>query len=113
MSQRQDVLRMLRAAGPVGVHTFELRAAYVGNPSQRVSELEDEGHVIRHTRERLRGSAVGTRYVLVTDAVSRAAQSTAGSPEQGSAVAGVDAPALALDITSGPQCAIFDWDEAA
>jgi len=116
MSQRHDVLRMLRAAGPVGVHTFDLRKNFIGNPSQRIAELEAEGHVIRHTRERLRGSAVGTRYVLVEDVASRATQPPVGGPETGSVAEGGPS-ALALDVTSTkprPQCAIFDdWDEAA
>lgn len=82
---------MLREAGPAGCHTFELRAAYVANPSQRIAELEDAGHTITHTREKLHGSAVGTRYRLVQPQV-------------------VLSEAVPLGV---PQSAIFDWDEAA
>lgn len=65
MTQRDRVLELLRAAGDTGVHTFELRAKYIGNPSQRIAELEAAGHTITRVRERLHGQAVGTRYRLV------------------------------------------------
>lgn len=46
--QRDDLIRALREAGDVGVHTCEMRAVLgIGNPSQRLSELEDEGYVFR------------------------------------------------------------------
>lgn len=67
MTQRERVLQMLRQAGSRGIHTFELRREFVGNPSQRIAELEAEGHRITHTRERLHGDAVGTRYRLVSE----------------------------------------------
>lgn len=66
MTQRDRVLAMLQAAGGRGVHTFELRREFIGNPSQRIAELEARGHRIDHTRERLNGDAVGTRYRLVS-----------------------------------------------
>jgi hypothetical protein len=66
MTQRDTVLGILQAAGSRGVHTFELRGQYIGNPSQRIAELEALGHRITHTRERLHGQATGTRYRLVS-----------------------------------------------
>lgn len=63
--QAPFVLHLLEHAGPRGVHTFELRSRFIGNPSQRVAELEAAGHTIAHRRERLRGDAVGSRYTLV------------------------------------------------
>lgn len=72
MSQWQEVLALLRERGSRGVHTFELRARYIGNPSQRIAELEAQGHVISSAREKLNGDAVGARYVLVRDAAETA-----------------------------------------
>lgn len=65
MSQRDRVLKMLRTAGARGVHTVDLRKAYVANPSQRIAELEAEGHTITHARERSPyGDSNGCRYTL-------------------------------------------------
>jgi hypothetical protein len=72
MTQAECVLRELRARRH-GVHTFELRNMYVANPSQRIAELEQRGHVIRHERERLHGQAFGTRYTLLYDADTKRA----------------------------------------
>ena len=63
-AQWEIVLRELRNAGPRGVHTFELRRMFIGNPSQRIAELEQKGYRITSTREKLHGRAVGSRYVL-------------------------------------------------
>lgn len=63
--QNPYVLHLLEHAGGRGIHTFELRRLFVGNPSQRVAELEAQGHTIRHRRERLNGAATGTRYTLL------------------------------------------------
>lgn len=49
-TQRARVLAFLRDAGARGIHTHELRAAFIGNPSQRITELEDAGHEIVHKR---------------------------------------------------------------
>lgn len=69
MSQEDITLTMLRQAGPHGVHTFEMRAAYIGNPSERIARLERRGHRIRvGPKERLNGTAVGVRYYLECDA---------------------------------------------
>lgn len=58
-------LRMLRAAGDKGVHTFEMRRAFIGNPSQRRQELLDRGCRLRvGEREKLHGRAQGVRYFL-------------------------------------------------
>lgn len=72
-TQTRFVLSELRRRGSRGIHTFELRNLYIANPSQRISELEDRGHVISHSRERLNGRAFGCRYVLVVDADTREA----------------------------------------
>lgn len=68
MTQRLIVLEALRAAGDRGIHTFELRRDYIGNPSERIRELKADGHMIRAERERLRGQAWGVRYWLEHDA---------------------------------------------
>lgn len=67
MTQAEIVLRELRAAGSRGVHTFELRRMYIGNPSQRIAELEKRGYRFTRTREKLNGKATGSRYVLVEE----------------------------------------------
>lgn len=64
-AQDEYVLRCLRMRGEAGVHTFELRQRFIGNPSQRIAELENAGiKVVHGQRERLRGRAHGTRYWL-------------------------------------------------
>lgn len=69
MKQKDKVLALLREAGPYGIHTFELRSKYIGNPSERIRELEADGHEIDHgPKERLHGQAVGVRYRLIRDA---------------------------------------------
>lgn len=113
MTQRQRVLEALIAAGSRGVHTFELRQAFIGNPSQRIADLEAEGYVITHTRERLHGTAIGTRYRLVAGARTASGAGSVGGPEQGEAN---PAPTLALDLEvtpSKPQSAIFGYEADA
>lgn len=111
MTQRQQVLQLLREVGPRGIHTFELRARYIGNPSQRVAELEAEGHHITHQRERLNGQAVGTRYRLVESPV--ATDGTRGiTPTLGGPRAGEPQP-LVPSTPSQPRLAVFDEDWAA
>lgn len=71
--QRDLILDLLRARGSEGVHSFELRGGAAGvlvaNPSQRITELEDRGHVIEHSpKVRFRGTAKGIRYTLLQDA---------------------------------------------
>lgn len=80
--QQKKVLRMLKDAASRGVHTFELRAECIANPSQRVTELEKKyGCVITHNRERLRGQAYGVRYVLISEPGDDApAYDDAGAP---------------------------------
>lgn len=64
-SQAIEVLAMLTAAKERGVHTFELRRAFIGNPSQRRQELEDRGRaIVVGPKERLNGQALGVRYWL-------------------------------------------------
>ncbi len=69
MNQCEKLLRALREAGPVGWHSLDCRSKlFIGNPSQRVIELEEQGHLISVTRERLPGRAVGVRYRLEREA---------------------------------------------
>ena len=105
MTQRDTVLRMLRDAGSRGVHTFELRGAFIGNPSQRIAELEDAGYAISHTRERLHGKAIGTRYRLAT--------TTSGPPSAASPVppqADEGGIGALFQIGRAQQSAIYDAD---
>lgn len=82
MTQAQQVLAVLRERGSRGVHTFELRRMYIGNPSQRIAELEARGHRITHgPKERLNGEALGVRYRLEHDA-ERAAERAVALVEQ-------------------------------
>ena len=67
MSQRDQVAHVLRVRGDQGVHSFELRKAYIGNPSERISDLERAGWSIQHKRERGEGGAIGTRYVMLSE----------------------------------------------
>lgn len=66
-TQKEIVLRALRNAGSRGVHTFEMRQMFIANPSQRILELEAEGYVVSHARERLHGKALGARYTLIRE----------------------------------------------
>lgn len=102
MTQAEIVLRELRAAGPRGVHTFELRRMFIGNPSQRIAELEVRGYRFTRTREKLNGKATGTRYVLVGEP----ARQTRVQPSSEAA----PAPSL---FDEKPRSAIFDEDVAA
>ena len=63
MTQRDQVLRLLRAAGPDGVHSFELAAAVGLRAAARVDELRTAGFVIDSKREKY-GRATGCRYRL-------------------------------------------------
>lgn len=65
--QKAYLLRRLQEAGSHGLHSWELRYEGIGNPSQRVTELEAEGHVVEH-RSEPRDGCPGQRYVLVFDA---------------------------------------------
>jgi hypothetical protein len=81
--QREIVAQLLRSNGSRGVHTFELRRAFIANPSERVADLEREGWLIDHKREPLNGNARGCRYTLVSSpsgAVERDRRSDALQP---------------------------------
>ena len=71
LKQPTDTARLLtalRARGPVGIHSHEIRRLGIsGNPSQRVKELEEDGHQIEHRREH-KGRRPGVRYRLLADA---------------------------------------------
>lgn len=63
----ERVLLALRAMGPKGIHSRELRTRHItGNPSQRIADLEAKGYVINHEREHI-GKRPGTRYRLVSE----------------------------------------------
>ena len=64
MNQRDQVLAMLKAAGPAGVHSFELLQAGLPRAAARIVELRQAGFVIDSKRERLNGDARGCRYRL-------------------------------------------------
>ncbi|PTL55778.1 helix-turn-helix domain-containing protein [Paraconexibacter algicola] len=108
MSQRDDVLRALRDAGPRGVHTFELRAAYIGNPSQRIAELEEIGHTISRTPEALNGKARGTRYRLVSLAGEE--RTPAGPSEAPSSISapGMGGPPASRSSPASDPARLFD-----
>jgi hypothetical protein len=102
-AQWEIVLRELRASGSRGVHTFELRRMFIGNPSQRIAELEGKGYVVTATRERLHGDAVGSRYVLVSEPGQQPAPKP--TPHE---------PGGSLFNQPAARCAIFDdWEDAA
>lgn len=63
-SQWQQVHAWLKAAGPEGVHTFQMRAALVGNPSERMRQLDEHGIAWRGRDEKYQGDAKGTRFWL-------------------------------------------------
>ena len=101
LAQWQVVLRELRSAGARGVHTFELRRMFIGNPSQRIAELEARGYVVSRARERLNGDAIGCRYTLVSEPGAQPAERAAPHGSAGSL------------FTSPPRLAIFDEDMEA
>lgn len=65
VTQRDHVLALLRAAGPSGVHSFELLQAGLPRAAARIVELRQAGHVIVSKPERLHGGARGCRYRLL------------------------------------------------
>lgn len=118
MSQRDEVLAMLKAAGPAGVHTFEMRSRYIGNPSQRIADLEALGHRFTRVREKLHGRAVGTRYRLVVSDASAARGSldTPARPASGTIAAGASETTSLFNPAAlvEPKGAYDDvWDDAA
>lgn len=99
MNQREKVAHILRARGAGGVHTFELRQAYIGNPSERIADLEREGWVISHAREKLNGTATGTRYVKVSEPDVERSPSTPTPPG--------GLPAAGVALSAEPQTSLF------
>lgn len=126
--QKEIVAHMLRQAGKRGVHTFEMRQAYIANPSERIAALERAGWVIGHSREVLHGTAAGCRYVKVTEpefgSVSTAASASgdrslardAGLPRsehQAGADAAVDTEPESLFEVEQPSVSPYDHDRRA
>ncbi len=57
----------LKARGSAGIHSHEIRKLGLsGHPSMRISELEERGYVIEHTRE-FKGRRPGVRYTLISE----------------------------------------------
>jgi hypothetical protein len=103
MRQKDTTLQMLRAAGERGVHTFEMRRAFIGNPSQRIAELIEDGHgITTGPKERLNGEAMGVRYFLVHDAAATPAPAAAADPDEQGALFAMPSPAVRSH-----------WEEAA
>lgn len=79
MSQTRTLYRLLKAAGPRGVHSLDLRREHqMGDPSRRIADLEEKGYRIRHIPQK-RGKTNGTRYILLGPAEVARSQS-AGDP---------------------------------
>ena len=57
--------RLLKALKELdSLHTFDIREELrIGNPSERITDLENRGWAITHAREK-RGDSWGTRYTL-------------------------------------------------
>lgn len=110
-------LRMLRAAGDHGVHTFEMRRAFIGNPSQRRQELIDRGcHLRVSEREKLHGRALGVRYFLEYEPEGIGAPAVSPGPvprEAGHISAGSTGPDPSSDRTLSPPAAGTGPDENA
>jgi hypothetical protein len=63
----QRIALALKVAGPNGLHSHTIRKRGLsGHPSMRISELEERGYEIEHTRE-FKGRRPGVRYVLVSE----------------------------------------------
>jgi hypothetical protein len=113
MNQRAYVLQRLRESGSAGIHTFQLRGEYIGNPSERVRELVADGYGISATRERpAPGRALGVRYVLTSDVgVGDGSRTSAIEP---TVIPGVQAPRPGGDSTPPAVAAnLFDTGEYA
>lgn len=100
-SDRSRVLAALRAAGPQGLHSHDIRRrGLTGHPSERAAELERMGYEIRRKREYIDGRN-GVRFYLLSEPV---AKQTAGvgagpsRPRQGESLSRVrDNPHASVD----------------
>ncbi len=114
MTQNDRMLQALREAGPAGLHSFVARRdLYIANPSQRINELRERGHHITAHAEKLHGSAIGTRYRLVSEAPRRIGAEAArvGSSEGPVRVSEPDPPRSLFDL---PRPSVYDpYSEAA
>ncbi len=67
--QCATVLDQARANRSTGIFSLNLRREHnIGNPSQRIADLEALGHKFRKERERAASGTWGTRWWLLTDA---------------------------------------------
>lgn len=67
LTDRDRVLAALRAAGPQGLHSHDVRRRGLsGHPSERAKELEERGYTIRRERE-YRDGRNGTRFYLLSE----------------------------------------------
>lgn len=63
----QLIALALKVAGPNGLHSHTIRMRGLsGHPSMRISELEERGYEIEHTRE-FKGRRPGVRYTLISE----------------------------------------------
>lgn len=102
-TDNERLLIALRARGATGIHSHEIRKLGIsGNPSQRISELEEQGFEISKVREH-KGRRPGTRYTLVGSSAGTQERafsgcSDSGFPAAGDSVGGADcspAPSVA------------------
>lgn len=101
LRQADLVLDRLRRRGDRGLHTFEMYGMCIANPSQRIAELELDGHVIAANRERFKpGHAVGARYILVRDAGVAGVDDRDAPAHAGGPTAPTDGPET-LPLSSG------------
>jgi len=97
MTDNERLLTAPRARGPVGIHSHEIRKLGIsGNPSQRISELEEAGYSIEHKREH-KGRRPGVRYTLVgSDAEVNGAAATSPSDSSSLSIASSEVGVVAL-----------------
>jgi hypothetical protein len=85
--QARTVLGLLQNVGTRGIHSHELRIEHhIGNPSQRIAELEAAGYQLRHERQPspYGSDAIGTRYFLESEPGPRV---TVAAPQPVEAIA--------------------------
>lgn len=114
----ERIAAKLKTLGSRGLHSHEIRKlGFSGNPSQRITELEDQGYEIRHVREHV-GRRPGTRYFLISEPGQKAAGVGAGSPSSCTDPGGQGSPSSATDrprppIDGEPAARLFGDESAA
>ncbi len=69
--QPEQTRRWLVAAGPQGIHTHDMRAAFIANPSERARQVVSQGTPLA-TASEPRNGANGSRFWLAEHAPSTA-----------------------------------------